>query len=435
MLTNDSPQIHSWDYGMTDGGALWAFTMYAYRAAGLSLLRWQFSSSQPGNIVYRPALVAINQAAGVSMIAKYMQELGMTTLGLDSGMYQQILEAVPDMFGKSEKEIDATPPYIQYLKCEGGIESGDPGCRDHKFNKTVCENRKYRTSWHPGWKVQALTGNLMAITMLDAVEDALQGLMDMDLKATGDDVEEAKKLVSKKLGDLDREESMDYKKIFSEPFPDEVKLHMDRLWPEDAKAHLTDMDLESFFKKTSFCHTALLPSEIRFKGLLTNNLTTAGTILDQVYDKGVYLSDIYRSEKPGPKTGNSPAPYKDPLHEEKNGEMRLVTNGFQNCPEYLNLDIKDWFHTSSVSDGWQTLVLPNDSEKKYYNEFDTKNSKGYILVCLSNVSLTVLLCLHYGRKLIVHTQSLCVFFGSSASAIGANASQVISNHTLDGGDQ
>jgi hypothetical protein len=256
---------------------------------------------------------------------------------------------------------------------------------------------KFGVSWHPGFKYQALVGNLMAITILDAVEDALLGLG--DLGATGDDIEEAKMLMSKKLGDLDRAERMDYEKIFSEPFPEEIKLHLGRWWSEQQKEHLTDFDLESFFKDQSFCHTAVLPAEIRFKGLLTENLTTAGTILDQSYDTGVSWSDITSAESPNKRTAREPAPYKDPLHEEKDGKMRLIQDDGQrqNCEEHLNLDYKDWFHAGSVAD-WQTLVLPNDLEKRYYNEFDAKNSKGYILACLSRVSLTVLFRLLCGVK-------------------------------------
>ena len=53
------------------------------------------------------------------------------------------MEAAPDMFGMSDAQIEKVPPYVQYLKCEEKVESGDPGCKDNKFNLTMCE--KVRT--------------------------------------------------------------------------------------------------------------------------------------------------------------------------------------------------------------------------------------------------------------------------------------------------
>jgi len=55
-----------------------------------------------------------------------MQELGMTTLGMDKTfMEKYIYKAIPDMFGKKDAEIAKTPPFVQYLKCEDKIEKGD----------------------------------------------------------------------------------------------------------------------------------------------------------------------------------------------------------------------------------------------------------------------------------------------------------------------
>jgi hypothetical protein len=135
-----TPHFDSWDYGMTDGHELWKMTMYAYKAAGLANLK--VDRDQPA---YRPAFFPIHQSAGHTMVAKYMQELGMTTLGFNNQFMQDsITAAVPDMFGKSEQEIEKIPPYIQYFKCEDKFEKGDPGCGAHKYNATLCENRKYR---------------------------------------------------------------------------------------------------------------------------------------------------------------------------------------------------------------------------------------------------------------------------------------------------
>ncbi|CAB9503273.1 expressed unknown protein [Seminavis robusta] len=373
----------SWDYGMTDGHDLWKVTMYAYKAAGIS--RVKDGLSQPGNVGYRPAFFPIHQQVGVNLVAKNMLSLGMTSLAYnDVYMRETILSVAPDMFGMHEDEIAKAPKYLQYLKCEGKIEAGDPGCKDNKFNNSLCPNRKARTSWHPGWKYHALMGNLMAMTFVDLVEDALQGLIEMELDATGDDIDAAKKLVSNKLSSLDKEEKKDYEGIFSNPIPTDLMPHVDRYWTEAAKEHLKDISVESFLKEPSFCHSALLPAEIRFKGLLTENFTNVGTIMDQSYEDGASSGAVFQIENPSFRSGKEPAPYEDPRPERNNGLMRLVRedNGRQQCEEYVNLDYKDYFYVGSVTD-WQTLVLPNKSEKNYYKEFDAAKSKGWILACLT----------------------------------------------------
>lgn len=141
----------SWDYGMTDGHNLFKAAMYAYKAAGISRISDSFS--QPGKIPHRPALFGLWQGPGHNMLFQEMHNLGMTTLAFDTDyMHKVVLGPVPDMFGMTEEQIQEQPPLIQYLKCEGGIEAGQPGCKDNKFNNTKCDPRKARTSWHPGWK-------------------------------------------------------------------------------------------------------------------------------------------------------------------------------------------------------------------------------------------------------------------------------------------
>ncbi|CAB9505449.1 expressed unknown protein [Seminavis robusta] len=375
----------SWDYGMTDGHDLWKVTMYAYKAAGISRIKDSESLSQPGNIGHRPAFFPIHQQGGVNMVAETMQNLGMASLAYnDVYMREKILSVVPDMFALNDQQIESTPKYVQYLKCEGKIESGDPGCHDNKFNNSVCDNRKARTSWHPGWKYHALMGNLMAMTFLDLFEDALQGLIDMEWDVAGDDLDAAKKIVLDKLQSLDQQEQEDYDGIFSKPMPEEFTPHIQRWWSESRRAHLQDMPVEDFFKETSFCHSALLPSEIRFKGLVTENFTSVGTIMDQSFEEGTSWKPIFKSENRHFGGESEPVPYEDPNPEKNNGIMRLVREDGQRqeCEEYVNLDYKDYFYAGSVAD-WQTLVLPNDSEKKYYTEFDAAKSKGWILVCLT----------------------------------------------------
>lgn len=372
----------SWDYGMTDGREIWKMTMYAYKAAGIS--RIADSYSMPAKIAHRPAFFAIHQSNGHNTVVKNMHELGMTTLAYDNNvMKEYVIPAIPDMVGLSESQIESLPSHLQYYKCDGALESGDPGCKEHKWNATYCNKRKARTSWHPGWKDHALKGNLWAITILDAMEDALQDLIDTDLKAANipaDETPDQTKLrLLKQLQDLDAEEKQRYENIFKQPIPEQLQPHIKAFWKDGKGEHLTDMDMEAFFKQTSFCHTAVLPSEMRFKGLLTEDFDHVGKILDQNYDQGVNSTDLTQTENPRAQSDAVAM-----VNPKGAGKMMLIRddNNRQQCEEYVNLDFKDYFHVSGI-EGWQSLTLPNDSEKKVYTEFDAAKAKGYIAVCLA----------------------------------------------------
>ena len=117
----------SWDFGMTDGNSVNKMILYAYRAARLALV--EDSLSQPGNVRHRPSLFGIHINDRNHEALQTMSVLGMTVLGMDM-MYMKngIQAAFPDMLGMTDEQIAQQPPYIQYYKCNGAVESGDPGC-------------------------------------------------------------------------------------------------------------------------------------------------------------------------------------------------------------------------------------------------------------------------------------------------------------------
>jgi hypothetical protein len=366
---------------MTDGHDLWKMTMYAYRAAAISKLK--DSVSQPGNIPHRPSFIAIHHNSGHNLVMRKMQQLGMTTLAYDKAFEGQILQSLPDMMGMSEKEIAKFPPYIQYFKCNGGVESGDPGCGDHKFNNSLCEGRKAKTSWHPGWKYHALTGNLLAMTILEVVADALQNLAELEPEEE-ESITDLQTRLQGQLKELDKAEAKDYANIFNSPIPEGLySPHVEHWWEGEIGEHLKDMDIESFLKEPIFCHAAILPAEIRFLGLLTENFThTTTNVIDQTYEQATLFSQVHGVEQPGRRSRDPPRPYND-SRPERDGQMMLLgaDGERQHCDEHLNLDYKDYYFASNRKD-WQSLTLPNKSEQKYYREFNAKKSKGWIIACL-----------------------------------------------------
>lgn len=187
--------------------------------------------------------------------------------------------------------------------------------------------------------------------------------------------EDAKTRLLAQLRSLDEEEKQAYDNIFSSPLPEALMPHLKKWWDGEKAEHLEDVDLEAFFKQPSFCHSAILPSEARFRGLVTENSAAVGTILDQNYEEGVSSGKLFQQERSKSMSFND------------DDKILMVRDdgGRQQCDEYLNLDYKDYFFVSN-REGWRSVTLPNDAERNFYTEFDGANSKGYILLCLVRVS-------------------------------------------------
>jgi hypothetical protein len=198
----------------------------------------------------------------------------MTVLGYDEAHAKTVLATFPDMFGMTREQIATLPPYIQYFKCEGKTEAGEPGCDANKFNNTLCAQRNGKTtSWYPGWKYHALVGHMMAFTILQVITDSLEGLIQSEPKQPEATPEKLAR-VAVQLQQLDAAEQADYENIFTTPVPDSILQHFDgALWTrghkEERKDAMKHMPLEMFIKEATFCHTAMLPAEIRYNGLLT----------------------------------------------------------------------------------------------------------------------------------------------------------------------
>jgi hypothetical protein len=69
-----------------------------------------------------------------------MQKLGLTTLGFDDKHYfhDVINEAIPEMMGFTDAQIQQTHQFVRFFKCRGAMEGGEPGCEDDKWNLTIC---------------------------------------------------------------------------------------------------------------------------------------------------------------------------------------------------------------------------------------------------------------------------------------------------------
>ena len=136
--------VLSWDFGMLDGPWRGGEALYEQRA---------------GWIPSRPVLVAINVASRKARLEqqaglwKRANARGQASFYLKPNELEDIKSNIPDVFGMSNEEIHDLPRLVRHFKCQGSIESGDPGCGSNKFShmQGKCGQRKGRTRWHPGW--------------------------------------------------------------------------------------------------------------------------------------------------------------------------------------------------------------------------------------------------------------------------------------------
>jgi hypothetical protein len=370
----------SWDYGMTDGGDYYKMALYAYRAARLALV--EDSVSQPGHIRHRPSFFGIQAGDTHTYMLRLFQTLGMTVLAMDKQFSTEtIVPAFPNMMGMTDAEIAALPPYVQYFRCENSVETGDPGCGENKFNASMCNERAARTSWHPGWKYHALEGHWLAATIMEVLADSLQELIKLE-PTTPETLEQKHARLEVQLKMLDAAEQADYENIFKSPTPqyllDKFNENLWRTEPIDEnKQAMQHMSLEMLIKEPSFCHTAMLPAEIRFQGLLTENPQLVGDIARQNYEFGIFQSQIAAFEHDGDnvfannRTGH-----------EQDMVIGMKDDEHQVCPELLNADYKDYFLVTS-KESYRSQVFPNAAERAHYTEFDPEKSHGWLFICMT----------------------------------------------------
>jgi hypothetical protein len=312
----------------------------------------------------------------------FLDEVGMTTLGMDTKFStEMIVPAFPNMMGMTDDQIAALPAYVQYFRCENSVESGDPGCNDNKFNKTMCNERAARTSWHPGWKYHALEGHWLAATVVEVIAEGLLELIMLE-PTTPETLEQRRARLEIQLKMLDNAEQADYENIFIAPVPQYLSdLFNDNLFKTEPKAEnkeaMQHMSFEMLIKEPSFCHTAVLPAEIRFKGLLTENPDIVGDIVKQNYEFGIYHSQIVALERDGDgvSANNRPGHEKDMVVGMKDDEHQV-------CPELLNADYKDYFLVTSKED-YRSQVFPNAAERAHYTEYDPAKGHGWLFVCMT----------------------------------------------------
>lgn len=335
----------SWDYGMTDGNDVSKLFHFSYRGG--------ISESRPAAM-----LVHYGGRAGKNRLGAYaaLEEMGMAAFHSNEGLMASMRDEIPDSSGLSTNEaINALPEYVRNFKCGTSLEKGDPYCGSEKFTKWGCENRMKQTSWHPGFKDQALVGHGLGLFLMDALLSTLQDLTKYDDAAT-----------EELLSQLEKEDKDLHASFIRAEIPKPYRNLLKALNELTFTEGESKIDFSLFFKGKSICHTARLPSQTRYRGILTDT--------DMVGEAAPVGEETYYLGFDKARESNKAT---------ENNELRLVYDMYREREDkcrgiIVKPDYPDSFYTNSL-DGWTKLTFPNEAEKKAYG-YDPAHYEGIFIV-------------------------------------------------------
>ena len=174
--------------------------------------------------------------------------------------------------------------------------------------------------------------------MMEVIHDALQ-----EIETKGSDPNAL-------LVELQKQEDADYKQLKEAELPDLIG---------KALPVVDDVPLEVLFKEPNMCHTARLPSEARFKGIVTESDQTGF----ETFDKGAAMNVVASTQNPG-------------------GKMRLTYDPAAREGCVAEKDFKDFYYISEKHEGASSISLPNSRERAEYGT-PGKPLRGIIAMCFA----------------------------------------------------
>jgi len=408
QVYGDDVDVFSWDFAMLESRDYLSGRLLHYASRGF------LSNQREGGVV--PAFVALQEIdkGRKNMLIELNEAFGgsdgkdddgdgngngLAIFVRDESLWKAMKEAVPDTFGLSTEQIDALPEFVRHFKCNGGIETGWPFCKEKKYSEEICPDRLGKANWHPGWKYHAMLGNSMALFLSEQLVGAVVELVDR-MKGDDDDDDDNPTDAAALLAKLSKEEDALREKMV-EAKASQLPRSYDRVYwynntsdnwkdyPEAEKAGLEtgseelrsrwkDFDREALFRGPSLCHTARTPSRIRFDGILTNQPELKGEQV--VFGKETYFTGVEDKEFLKSNRDKREANEHVPHH-----PMQLVYTMHDeretNCGDELaHADYHDFF-MAEESEGWTSLTFPNDAEQKAYGYHQNKNKyKGMLVI-------------------------------------------------------
>jgi len=307
-----------WDFGMTEATDSNKLSFYCQRAAPAACLAFHIN----GRLEVRR-----------KDVLSELQDKGLTVFHSNDVSLKRAEEAMPD-----SAVFPNLPPFLQHYKCGKSIEAGEPLCGAQKFNDEHCPVRKFKASWHQGWKWHGIQAIHASLFLAELFRDAVQELQDVT-DATS------------KLDELRQQLQADLEKYHQEPLPSATANMMGPL-------SSTDIRTEDVQRKPVHCHTSRVPAHIRHSGILTDS--PEGDYLN--YTQGVLLKQAKTD------AGNAAGPH-----------LIKETDERQDCEVQLNIDNRDyWYHDEK--DIWSTITWPKDRAVAAYGKNHT--IQGLVLLCM-----------------------------------------------------
>lgn len=214
-------------------------------------------------------------------------------------------------------------------------EEGQLGAYHDRTEYALVALRK----WHE------MSGNLLALFLVEALEDAVNDMITL------------KGPFISHLMKLEALEDAEHRELLNSELPASSR---DLKFTMQLAATNEEDIRKMLFKEPCICHTALLPAETRYRGILNE---TDPIDPHQLESRELELH-----------SGNVAA------RRNPTDRIRLVADESdrQHCPTPLNLDHRDFFYVDHSED-WKSLLLPNDAEMTAYR--DGEPLKGYIAIC------------------------------------------------------
>jgi hypothetical protein len=201
----------------------------------------------------------------------------------------------------------------------------------------------------------ALDGNRLALFLAQTLTDALSEYVERESQPKPEAI----------IKDLLAEEDLLYHDFKGAPLPELAFALSDKRGQHDDMVVPHDIDVETLFRAPSICHGARTPAQTRYLGILTDTDKVGGIAVHgyETHDIGIT--------------------HKEAVETDAKGEMRLAYNKERawdrtNCLVPIKPDYKDYFFAHG-KDGWAKLVIPNKSEKRYYN-YDPAAVKGILVI-------------------------------------------------------
>lgn len=249
---------------------------------------------------------------------------------------------------------------------------------------------------------------ILAIVLLELLADAIDNLTREEHNLSEESPGERQARLRLQLITLMEKEEKDFNLFFSKS-----KAIGESTWPlkED------DKDISNFTSlsfQPSMCHTTLLPSYIRYQGILTENkLDATVTVNGETYNNGVKFKVLRKKAEGIANVADLEN------HTEKEATLITTRRGTipQDCDHKLlptDVNMDDGYYVDNRL-GPRSITIPNDSEIKHFSEFDINNSKGWIIFCLDEwkeKDVAAILKVHVNGRVV--TDYIDTFGGKSS---------------------